>query len=68
MATENSVGGRSWTCISMTQTMSVYLFGVPEAVTSAGYDLGTGGIDHVTTLYHYPDVPHVVAEGGLEYE
>jgi predicted dehydrogenase len=41
-----------------------HLFGVPSGVTSRGYDHGTGCIDHVTTFYDYPDVPHVVAEGG----
>jgi predicted dehydrogenase len=41
-----------------------YLFGVPEAVSSAGYSSITSEADHVVTRYHYPDVPIVVAEGG----
>jgi len=41
-----------------------HLFGVPEAVISHGYRKVTDHIDHVTTLYHYPNGPHVVAEGG----
>lgn len=41
-----------------------HLFGVPEAVTSHGYKKNTDHVDHVTTVYHYPDGPHVVAEGG----
>lgn len=36
-------------------------FGPPRAVTS------TGTLDHLTTLYHYPNGPaHVVAEGGWD--
>ena len=41
-----------------------HLLGVPEAVTSRGYKKVTDHIDHVTTFYHYPDGPHVVAEGS----
>ncbi len=41
-----------------------HLFGTPESVTSQGYKKVTDHIDHVTTFYHYPDGPHVVAEGG----
>ncbi len=41
-----------------------HLFGVPEAVTSCGYKKVTDRVDHVTTFYHYPQGPHVVAEGG----
>ena len=36
----------------------VALLGPPLGVTSAGT------IDHVTTIYHHADVPHVVAQGG----
>jgi predicted dehydrogenase len=39
-----------------------HLFGNPERVTSAG------SLDHLTTLYHYPEGPdHVVAEGGWDH-
>ncbi|MEM7306675.1 MAG: Gfo/Idh/MocA family oxidoreductase [Planctomycetota bacterium] len=39
-----------------------HLFGDPAAVVSAG------SLDHVTTLYRYPDGPeHVVAEGGWNH-
>lgn len=41
-----------------------YLFGVPREVTSMGYSRIRGGIDHISTFYHYEDVPHVVAEGA----
>jgi len=41
-----------------------HLFGAPESVTSQGYKKNTDRIDHVTTFYHYPNGPHVVAEGG----
>lgn len=41
-----------------------HLFGTPEAVSSFGYKKNTDHVDHVTTVYHYPDGPHVVAEGG----
>ena len=37
-----------------------YLFGQPVHVCS------TGTLDHVTTLYGYPHVPHVAAEGGWD--
>ena len=37
-----------------------WLFGEPAGVCS------TGTINHVTTLYAYPQVPHVVAEGGWD--
>ena len=38
-----------------------HLFGPPAAVTT------TGTLDHVTTIYHYPDGPaHAVAEGGWD--
>lgn len=37
-------------------------FGDPASVAS------TGSLDHVTTLYHYPEGPaHVVAEGGWDH-
>ncbi len=41
-----------------------YLFGMPQAVTSVGYSRITDRVDHVSTQYHYADVPMVTAEGG----
>jgi predicted dehydrogenase len=41
-----------------------FLFGVPRAVSSVGYSKITNAIDHVSTHYHYDDVPLVTAEGG----
>ncbi|QDU71462.1 Gfo/Idh/MocA family protein [Mucisphaera calidilacus] len=41
-----------------------YCFGVPAAVTSRGYSTVTDAVDHITTQYHYDDVPLVTAEGG----
>lgn len=41
-----------------------YCFGLPEAVTSAGYAHATEGIDHVFTRYEYAGGPMVTAEGG----
>lgn len=38
----------------------IHLFGPPSGVRS------TGDLDHVTTLYDYPTVPHVAAEGGWD--
>ncbi|MCA9298231.1 MAG: gfo/Idh/MocA family oxidoreductase, partial [Phycisphaerales bacterium] len=38
-----------------------FAFGHPRRVKS------TGSIDHVTTLYEYDDVDHVVAEGGWDH-
>ena len=40
----------------------VNLLGAPTSVQSAGT------LDHVTTLYAYPEVPHVVAEGGWDQQ
>jgi predicted dehydrogenase len=41
-----------------------HLFGMPRTVTSRGYSKTTGEIDHVTTQFHFDDVPLVSAEGG----
>ena len=41
-----------------------HLFGMPRAVTSAGYRKLTSEWDHVVTRYHFADGPLVVAEGG----
>lgn len=41
-----------------------YLFGLPRAVTTAGYSKETTALDHVVTRYHYDQVPLVIAEGG----
>lgn len=41
-----------------------YLFGKPRAVSSRGYVLKSGEIDHVNTQYYYDHVPLVVADGG----
>ncbi len=40
------------------------LFGVPRAVTSRGYSVVSGGVDHVATLYDFEQVPLVASEGG----
>ena len=37
-----------------------HLFGPPESVAS------TGTVDHLTTIYHYANVPHVAADGGWD--
>jgi predicted dehydrogenase len=47
-----------------------WCFGQPRSVTSAGRTGQRGGIDHVTTLYHFdgPVAPqHVVAEAGWDH-
>lgn len=41
-----------------------YCFGKPSAVSSSGYSLVSGAIDHVVTLYHYADGPVLSAEGS----
>jgi predicted dehydrogenase len=41
-----------------------FVFGEPKAVHTSGYTLKTGAPDHVVTVYDYPDIPLVVAEGG----
>lgn len=42
----------------------VHCFGRPSAVTSAGYSKVSGAVDHVTTLFRYPNGPVVTAEGS----
>jgi len=41
-----------------------FLFGVPKSVSSVGYSKITNCVDHVSTHYHYDDIPLVTAEGG----
>ncbi len=41
-----------------------YCFGQPHSVVSSGYTRVSGAIDHVVTLYQYPDGPTVSAEGS----
>jgi predicted dehydrogenase len=40
-----------------------WIFGTPKAVSSVGYSKVTTEPDHITTRYHYDDVPMVSAEG-----
>jgi predicted dehydrogenase len=41
-----------------------YCFGIPTAVTTAGYNKTTSHPDHVITRYHYDHIPLLTAEGG----
>lgn len=41
-----------------------HLFGKPKAVSSRGYAMQTGAIDHVVTHYVYDGIPLVSAEGS----
>ena len=41
-----------------------YLFGQPREVASVGFSQISGCIDHISTVYHYDGIPHVVAEGA----
>lgn len=41
-----------------------HIFGVPREVTSFGYSQISDCVDHITTFYHYDDIPYVVAEGA----
>ena len=41
-----------------------YVFGMPKAVSSVGYQRFTGCVDHILTRYLYDDLPLVSAEGG----
>jgi predicted dehydrogenase len=41
-----------------------HLFGMPKAVSSRGYSMTSGEIDHIATQFIYDDVPLVTAEGG----
>lgn len=42
----------------------VHCFGKPAAVTSGGYSRVSGAVDHVLSLFHYPNGPVVTAEGS----
>ncbi len=44
-----------------------HLFGKPTAVSSRGYAMQTGDIDHVVTHYLYDDIPLVSAEGSWAF-
>jgi predicted dehydrogenase len=44
-----------------------YLFGEPKAVSSRGYRAHTGHYDHVSSQYHFDDVPLVIADGGWSF-
>ncbi|HYO09945.1 MAG TPA: Gfo/Idh/MocA family oxidoreductase [Tepidisphaeraceae bacterium] len=41
-----------------------HLFGMPRGVSSRGYSMTSGEIDHISTQFIYDDVPLVIAEGG----
>lgn len=41
-----------------------HLFGVPEAVSSTGYEDMTGGIDTIVTEFHYRGIGQVTITGG----
>ncbi len=42
----------------------LHCFGKPTSVSSGGYSRVSGAIDHVVTLYRYPDGPVVTSEGS----
>ncbi len=44
--------------------MSQHLFGVPEAVSSTGYEEMATGIDTIVSEFHYPAVGQVTLTGG----
>jgi predicted dehydrogenase len=44
-----------------------WMFGVPAKVSSTGSVQADGGIEHITTLYHFANGPSVVAEGAWDY-
>jgi len=43
---------------------SLHLFGVPEAISSAGYEDMAKGIDTISSEFHYPEVGQVTITGG----
>lgn len=47
--------------------MALYLFGVPRAVSSTGHEDMPGGIDLVTSTFHYDNVPSVTITGGWHH-
>jgi predicted dehydrogenase len=43
---------------------SQHLFGLPEAVSSTGYENMASGIDTIVSEFHYPDIGQVTIGGG----
>jgi predicted dehydrogenase len=45
----------------------VRLFGVPEAVSATGYEDITNGVDAITAVFHYRNIPSVIVTGGWHH-
>jgi predicted dehydrogenase len=45
----------------------LHLFGVPEAVSAAGYEDMPHGIDSILAQLHYPDIGYVAVSGGWHH-
>lgn len=47
--------------------MALHLFGVPDAISSTGFENLTGGVDTVTSQFHYRHADSVVITGGWHH-
>jgi predicted dehydrogenase len=47
--------------------MALSLFGVPEAISSTGYEDMANGVDMVTSEFHYRDIGSVTISGGWHH-
>ena len=47
--------------------LCVKLFGVPQAVSATGFEDAASGIDAITGVFHYRDVPSVIVTGGWHH-
>jgi len=43
---------------------SQHLFGLPEAISSTGYEDMANGVDVINSEFHYPNIGHVTITGG----
>jgi predicted dehydrogenase len=43
---------------------SLHLFGVPETISSTGYENMTNGVDTISAEFHYPGIGQVTITGG----
>ncbi len=57
-------GGAVFDLLIHDADMSQCLFGTPEAISSTGYEDMAGGIDIITSEFHYPSVGQVTIKGG----
>ena len=61
---KNKSGGGIFDLLIHDVDQSLHLFGVPEAIASTGYEDMPGGIDTISSEFHYPEIGHVTIMGG----